>query len=94
MRARCADRRGQVEIRYLCIRSSASRCEPHCQSIAVEMTPAPVELALDIRKEIAHRNGEADDLRLRAVERAGIDAELAQRRFMLADPNNRLVAAT
>ncbi|MER9451733.1 hypothetical protein [Mesorhizobium sp. M0254] len=29
-----------------------------------------------------------------AVERAQIDADLAQRRFMLVDPNNRLVADT
>lgn len=47
-----------------------------------------------IRKEIEARHDEADQLRLRAVERAQIDADLAQRRFMLVDPNNRLVADT
>lgn len=62
--------------------------------IAVEMTPAAVELALEIRKEIEARHDEADQLRLRAVERAQIDADLAQRRFMLVDPGNRLVADT
>ena len=81
--------------------------EPTCQSIAgrpidiaigeliaAEMTPAAMELALEIRKEIEARHDEADRLRLRAVERAQFEAELAQRRFMLVDPSNRLVADT
>ena len=58
------------------------------------MTPAAVDLAFEVRKEIEDRHDEADRLRLRAVDRARIDAELAQRRFMLVDPNNRLVADT
>jgi hypothetical protein len=35
-----------------------------------------------------------DQLRCRAIERAQIEADLAQRRFMLVDPSNRLVADT
>jgi hypothetical protein len=62
--------------------------------ITAEMTPAAVDLALEIRREIEARHDDADRLRLRAVERAQIDADLAQRRFMLVDPNNRLVADT
>ena len=58
------------------------------------MTPAAVELALDIRKEIETRQAEADQLRCRAVERARVEADLAQRRFMMVDPSNRLVADT
>jgi len=58
------------------------------------MTPAAVELALEIRKEIEAKYDEADRLRRRGIERAQIDADLAQRRFMLVDPNNRLVADT
>lgn len=107
MRARYADRRGQVDSWYICCRAYASHGEPHCQSIAgwpvdeaigdliaAEMTPAAVELALEIRKEIEARHDETDQLRLRAVQRAQIDADLAQRRFMLVDPTNRLVADT
>lgn len=107
MRVHYAARRDQVDAWYVCNRAYASRGEPHCQTIAgwpvdeaiggliaAEMTPAVVELALEIRKEINARHDEADRLRLRAVERAQIDAELAQRRFMLVDPNNRLVADT
>jgi hypothetical protein len=62
--------------------------------ITDRMTPAAVELALEIRREVEARHAEADRLRLRAVERAQIEADLAQRRFMLVDPNNRLVADT
>ena len=107
MRVHYAARRGQVDTWYACNLAYSSRGEPHCQTIAgwpvdeaigeliaAEMTPAVVELALEIRKEIEARHGEADRLRLRAVERAQFDAELAQRRFMLVDPANRLVADT
>lgn len=62
--------------------------------IVTSMTPAAVELAWEIRREIEARHDEADRLRLRAIERAKFDADLAQRRFMLVDPGNRLVADT
>ena len=58
------------------------------------MTPAAVKLALEIRREIEARYEEADRLRCRAIERAQIEADLAQRRYMLVDPGNRLVADT
>jgi DNA invertase Pin-like site-specific DNA recombinase len=106
-RVRYAARRGRQEAWYICDRAHTSRGEPLCQSIAgpavdaaigrlitEQMTPAAVELVLDIRKEIEARQEEADRLRGRAVERAQIEADLAQRRFLLVDPNNRLVADT
>jgi DNA invertase Pin-like site-specific DNA recombinase len=107
LRARYAARRGRLEAWYVCDRAHSTGGEPNCQSIAgapideaigalitAEMTPAAVDLALEIRREIEARHDDADRLRLRAVERAQIDADLAQRRFMLVDPNNRLVADT
>jgi hypothetical protein len=107
LRVRYAARRGRLEAWYVCDRAHGSRGEPDCQSIAGapidkaigklianQMTPAVVELALEIRREIEARHDEADRLRRRAVERAQIDADLAQRRFMLVDPANRLVADT
>ena len=106
-RVRYAARRGRQEAWYVCDRAHNYRGDSSCQSIAgpavdaavgrliaEQMTPAAVELILDIRKEIEDRREEADRLRGRAVERAQIDADLAQRRFMLVDPNNRLVADT
>lgn len=107
LRVRYAARRNRLESWYVCDRASSDRCEPNCQSIAgapieeaiglliaQKMTPAAVELALEIRDEITARQQEADRLRSRAVERAQIDADLAQRRFMMVDPGNRLVAST
>jgi DNA invertase Pin-like site-specific DNA recombinase len=106
-RVRYATRRGRQEAWYVCDRAQGYSGEPNCQSIAgppvddaigaliaKEMTPAAVELALEIRREIEARHEEADQLRCRAIERAQIDADLAQRRFMLVDPANRLVADT
>jgi DNA invertase Pin-like site-specific DNA recombinase len=102
-----ASRRGKVDVWYVCNRAHSTRGEPACQSVAgwpvddaigdlvaAMMTPAVVDLAFEVRKEIQDRHDEADRLRLRAVERTRIEAELAQRRFMLVDPNNRLVADT
>jgi DNA invertase Pin-like site-specific DNA recombinase len=107
LRTRYAARRGKLEAWYVCDRAHGDRGEPDCQSIAgppidqaigaliaEQMTPAAIELALEIRREIEARYEEADRLRSRAIERARIEADLAQRRFMLVDPGNRLVADT
>ena len=106
-RVRYATRRGRQEAWYVCDRGHTARGELNCQSIAgapidegvgslvaEEMTPAAVELAIEIRREVEARCEEADQLRCRAIERAQIQADLAQRRFMLVDPSNRLVADT
>jgi DNA invertase Pin-like site-specific DNA recombinase len=107
LRVRYRDARGKLESWYVCDRATDSRAEPNCQSIAgtpideavgllvaEKMTPAAVELALEIRMEIEARHEEADQLRCRAIERAQVDADLARRRFMMVDPANRLVADT
>jgi DNA invertase Pin-like site-specific DNA recombinase len=107
LRVHYVARRGGVESWYMCDRVSRARAEPNCQSIAGgpidkavgmlvadKMTPAAVELALEIRREIEARQEEADQLRCRAIERAQVEVDLAQRRFMMVDPSNRLVADT
>jgi DNA invertase Pin-like site-specific DNA recombinase len=107
LRVRYRDARGKLESWYVCEHAPDGRAEPNCQSLAggpideaigtlvvEKMTPAAVELAFQIRKEIQARYDEADQLRLRAVERTQVDAELARRRFMMVDPANRLVADT
>ena len=107
MRVRYAARRGRSDAWYVCDRASEMQAEPNCQSIAGrpvdeaigalvarEMTPAAVELALEIRTEVEARQREVDQLRDQAVERAQIEADLAQRRYMMVDPGNRLVADT
>jgi len=107
LRVRYRDLRGKLESWYVCDRATDSRAEPNCQSlagppideavgllVAEKMTPAAVELALEIRREVEARHNEADQLRCRAIERAQVNADLAQRRFMMVDPANRLVADT
>jgi hypothetical protein len=87
MRVRYREARGKLESWYVCDRDTDSRAEPNCQSlagspideavgllVAGKMTPAAVELALEIRKEIEARHDEADQLRYRAIERAQVDA--------------------
>lgn len=99
--------RGKQEAWYVCDRAHGYLGDRDCQSIAgppvdeaigaliaERMTPAAVELAMEIRREIEARQEEADQLRRRAIERAQFEADLAQRRFMLVDPGNRLVADT
>lgn len=105
-RVRYRTARGRLESWYVCDRGGA-KGERDCQSIAglpidtavgalvaEIMTPSAVEFALEIRREIETRQEDADRLRCRAVERAQVDADLAQRRFMMVDPSNRLVADT
>lgn len=107
MRVRYAARRGRLDVWYVCDRAHGRSAEPHCQSIAGspideaiaalvvdQVTPAAVDLSIHIRAEIESRQAEVDQLRRRAIERAQIEADLAQRRFMLVDPGNRLVADT
>jgi DNA invertase Pin-like site-specific DNA recombinase len=106
-RARYAARRGRLDTWYVCDRAYSKDGAPSCQAIAggpvdaaigtliaEKMTPAAVELALEIRREVEARHEEANRLRNRAVERAQFAADLAQRRFMMVDPSNRLVADT
>jgi DNA invertase Pin-like site-specific DNA recombinase len=56
------------------------------------MTPLAVEVALTVQQELAARAEDADRLRQQQVERARYDADVAQRRFLRVDPENRLVA--
>src|SRR5580704_8592470 len=71
MRVRYRDARGKLESWYVCDRATDSRAEPNCQSLAgppideaigrlviEKMTPAAVDLALEIRKEIEGRYDE------------------------------------
>jgi DNA invertase Pin-like site-specific DNA recombinase/uncharacterized protein (DUF2384 family) len=57
-----------------------------------EMTPVALEMAIDVQRELQERFDQADTLRYREVERAQYEADLAQRRYMRIDPDNRLVA--
>jgi DNA invertase Pin-like site-specific DNA recombinase len=104
---RYSQRHGRLGFRYLCQRRTLAQAEPPCQTVpgpAVDdavaqvvldaVTPAALDVALEVFDELRARKAEVDRLRRAQVERAREDAELAQRQFMLVRPEHRLVADT
>jgi DNA invertase Pin-like site-specific DNA recombinase len=90
---------------YVCQRQGIEQGIAPCQTIpgaAIDvavgdalvamMSPVALEVALNVQQELAARMGEADKMRQQQVERARYEADLARRRFMQVDPDNRLVA--
>ena len=57
-----------------------------------DMTSVALEVALAVQQELESRLEQTDRLRRSQVERARYEADLARRRFMRVDPENRLVA--
>ena len=100
-------RRGESVPEYCCQREGIQRAEAPCQRIlggaldravgellVESMSPLALEVALSVQDELAARAKEADRLRRQQVERARYEADLAQRRYLRVDPDNRLVAAS
>ena len=56
------------------------------------VTPTALEVALTVQDELRKRIDEVDQLHRQRVERAQHEVELARRRFMQVDPDNRLAA--
>jgi hypothetical protein len=56
------------------------------------MQPMTLQVALAVQQEVEARVNESQALRQKHVERAQYEAELARRRYMQVDPENRLVA--
>jgi hypothetical protein len=92
---------------YVCQRKGIENAEPLCQRIPgaeidrvlsdmlLELVnPVTLDVALTVQQELQARLDESDRLRQQHVERARYEAELAQRRYMRVDPENRLVADT
>jgi hypothetical protein len=105
MTVRYHSRRGQLSPDYVCQREGIEHAEPICQhipgsnideavgNILVEtITPVALEVALAVQQELQSRLEEADQLRRQQVERTRYEAELARRRYLRVDPDNRLVA--
>ena len=91
---------------YLCQHTSIEQGELPCQRIpgsdldrAIAMllmehvTPQALALTIAIQDELVQRADEAQRLRHFQVERAQYEADLAQRRYLKVDPDNRLVAS-
>lgn len=98
-------RRGVQAPNYQCIGESIQGGGGRCQTIpgagvddAVArlildtLTPLALEVALTVQGEVEARAEEADRLRRANVERARHRADLARRRYLAVDPDNRLVA--
>ena len=92
---------------YACQRRGIETAQRACQRIAGwglddavtqvvldTVTPATLDVALEVFDELRARQAEVDRLRRAQVERAREDAEMAQRQFMLVRPEHRLVADT
>jgi len=60
--------------------------------LLAQLTPLALETSIQIHEELHAQVQEAQRLRAQQVERARYAAELAQRRFLRVDPENRLVA--
>jgi hypothetical protein len=105
MTVRYHTRYGRLCPEYMCQRAGIEQAQPLCQRVPgkdideaisdllVEaVSPVALEVALSVQEELQSRLEDADRLRLRQVERAKYEADLARRRYMQVDPDNRLVA--
>ena len=90
---------------YVCQRKGIEHAEKICQNIpgaaldkAVSnlllevITPLALEVTLAVQEELKTRADEVQGVHYRQVERLIYETELAKRRYMRVDPDNRLVA--
>lgn len=100
-------RRGGIYPTYECHGLSNTQALPTCQFIPGDhidraigelllevISPAALEVALSVQEEVERRCEEVDRIRRQEVERAQYEADMARRRYMQVDPDNRLVAGT
>jgi DNA invertase Pin-like site-specific DNA recombinase len=105
MTVRYRKSRGALHPKYVCAGQGKGVAMPKCQSIPGEtideavgallleaVTPVALDVALAVHEQVRQRVEETDALRLRQVERARYEVDLAKRRYMQVDPANRLVA--
>jgi len=98
---------GRTVPTYVCRETAVRRAGRACQTVpgkAVDeavvalliemMTPMTLAVTLEVQRELEARVAETDTARRQHVERMRYEAELARRRYMKVDPDNRLVADT
>jgi len=89
----CGRRLLQRGERGLCQTVHGATLDTAIGDVIIEaMTPLAIEVALTVQRELVSRHEQTDRLRRQHVERARYEADLAQRRFLKVDPDNRLVA--
>jgi DNA invertase Pin-like site-specific DNA recombinase len=105
MGVRYSQEQGKTVAYYFCqtalVRHAGKLCQsvpgkvvdPAVSALLVElMTPITLNVTLAVQRELQARAAETDVLRRQHLERTRYDAELARRRYMKVDPDNRLVA--
>ena len=105
MQVQYHERRGHLYPDYVCGAAAARQGLSQCQRVpgrnidkAVSdllletVTPLSLDVALAVQQELQSRFEEVDRLRRQTVQRAQQETELARRRYMQVDPDNRLVA--
>jgi len=95
---------GQVVPEYLCQKRGIEKAEPPCQRLLGKdidraigdllvgtVTPLALEMALTVHDELVTEPPKPTTCATRQVDRARYEAELAQRRYLAVDPDNRPV---
>ena len=90
---------------YTCMRDLIENGAKMCQIVMGEkvdeeiskmllemLNPLAIKAAIKVEDELKKRKLEADSFYRQQVERAKYDMEIARKRYMLVDPQNRLVA--
>jgi len=93
---RCLGRKdSDVILHGECQNIAGSRIDEAVGELLVEtVNPLALEVTLAVQQELEVRWEEMDRLRRAQVDRARYEAELARRRFLRVDPDNRFVAAS
>ena len=95
----------QIYPAYMCQKDGIENGKAICQSIigkhvdkGIEeiiielLSPASIEISIAVQKELEERWIESDKLWQQQLERSRYEVELARRRYMKVDPDNRMVA--
>lgn len=92
----CAGRKEADQVLHgECQRIGGTNIDQAIGDLLVEVVnPLALDVTLAVQCELETRWEETDRLRRTQVERARYEAELARRRFLRVDPDNRLVAAS
>lgn len=90
---------------YMCIKDYIKSGKKVCQTVMGEkideeivvlllemLNPLAIKAAIKVQDELNKRKIETDSFFREQVERAQYEAEIARKRYMLVDPQNRLVA--
>lgn len=107
MTVRYHSHKGVVIPEYVCQRDGVEYAKPICQNINGQIidktigdividsvNPLSLDITIQIHNELKKRHHEIEEIHKKNVERIKYESDLARRRYMQVDPDNRLVADT